>query len=93
MTDLNEIISTYHEGVSLTEQGKYTKALSLCNKVIKKEPENIGALCTKSFVLFKLDKKQEAKLFYEKALLTYPNFVKNFSILDEGLDKIAIFSK
>lgn len=93
MTALNEIISTYHKGITFVEQGKYTKALSLCNKVIKKEPENIGALCTKSFLLFKLGKKQEAKLFYEKALLTYPNFVKNFSILNEELDKIAIFSK
>lgn len=92
MTEPNDIISIYHEGVSLTEQGKYAKALSLCNKVIKNEPENIGALCTKSFILFKLGKKQEAKSFYDKALLTYPNFVKNFSIFDERLDKIAIFS-
>lgn len=92
MTESNDILSNYNKGINLTEKGKFNDAIKLCERILKKEPENIGALCTKSFILFKLGKIKQGKLFYEQAVIHFPNFVKDFSINQERLDKIAIFN-
>lgn len=58
------------KAINLAENEKHEKAIKLCNKILKKESDNVNALKLKANCLKDLNQKKEALKYYDLALET-----------------------
>ena len=70
---LNDQYFNYTKSIILSKKGKLKKSMSLINELIKKNLNQNFLFETKADILFSHGYTEEAKKFYEKVLLIYPN--------------------
>ena len=66
---INELAMEYAD-----QNVKHEDALNLINSALKYEPLNSIFIDTKGWILFKMNKKEEAKMLFQKSLNLNPNY-------------------
>ena len=68
---------------TLAQMGKNEEGLSVIEKAVQDNPNNVHLQITMAFILANLGREDEARTYYEKALQINPNLTKTLTVQKE----------